>query len=288
MPAVQAMILAAGLGTRLLPHTTVLPKPLFPVAGKPVLFRVLDGLQPLRPAPVVVNCHHLRHLVRAALVDRPGIVLQEEEELLGTGGALARARQHFGGDCLVVTNADIVHDIDLAGLVVRHLRNDAPVSLVLHDQPPYNKVVVDDDGRVRSFDGGGPGCLAFTGIHLLDPRVLVRLPDTVPLDVIDFYRQLIAAGVPVQGLVVRGHHWCDIGTEAALLALHDRLAGDASAAWIDADAEVAADVVIDRWAVVGAGCRVGPGAVLRRCILLPGTQVAAGSVVEDRIVSPVG
>jgi len=284
---VQAMILAAGRGTRLLPHTAVCPKPLMPVAGRPALFHALDALRPLAPEPLVVNCHHLGHLVKAALADRPEVLVQEEETLLGTGGALARARQWFSRcKCLVVTNGDIIYDIDLGALLARHLATGAPVSLVLHDRPEYNKVLVDEHGRIRSFQAAGPGCLAFTGIHFLDPALLDRLPAAAPLDVIHWYRGLIAEGVPIQGLVVRGHRWCDIGTEAALLGLHDRLAAGRTTAWIDPAAEVADDLVVEEWAVVGAGCRVEPGVTLRRAILPPGVRISAGGTVRDGICSP--
>ncbi len=283
---VQAMILAAGRGSRLLPHTAAWPKPLMPVAGRPALFHAIEAVLPLRPEPLVVNCHHLAPLVRSALAQWPEVVVQEEERLLGTGGALARARRWFSASrCVVVANSDVVHDIDLCALLARHLASSAPVSLVLHDQPPYNKVLMDQWGRIVSFQAAGPGCFAFTGIHFLDPALLQRLPDTVPLDVIDWYRALIAHGVPVQGLVVRGHRWCDIGTERALLALHDRLAEASPTVWRDPAAEVAEDVTVEAWAVISAGCRVGPGAVLRRAILLPGVQVPAGGVVRDRICS---
>ncbi len=283
---VQAMILAAGRGTRLLPHTAVWPKPLMPVAGRPALFHAIDRVRPLAPEPLVVNCHHLAPLVRAALAGQPGVVVQVEERLLGTGGALARARRWFSPDrCLVVANSDVIHDIDLCALLARHHASGAPVSLVLHDRPPFNKVRVDAEGRVVSFSATGPGCLAFTGIHFLDSRLLCRLPDTAPLDVIDWYRSLIASGIPVQGLVVRGHQWCDIGTVDALLALHDRLAVDRPVLWRDPGGVVADDVAVEEWAVVSAGCRVGPGAVLRRAILLPGVRVVAGVVVRDRLCS---
>jgi len=85
----QAMILAAGVGTRLLPHTLVRPKPLFPILNQPLLLLTIKRLQRLGFDHIVVNCHHLRDQVVAAISEVSGVVVQEEETILGTGGGFA-------------------------------------------------------------------------------------------------------------------------------------------------------------------------------------------------------
>ena len=87
----QAMILAAGFGTRLLPYTRYLPKPLFPVLNTPLLSAVVRRLKNFGFSRIVVNCHHLGEKIIAALEDIDGVTIQFEEMILGTGGGLRRA-----------------------------------------------------------------------------------------------------------------------------------------------------------------------------------------------------
>ena len=87
----QAILLAAGYGTRLRPYTDLRAKPLFPVANRPLLDRLLDQLHAAFAEPVLVNCHHLADQIEAALGDRPEVLVQREAEILGTGGSLRLA-----------------------------------------------------------------------------------------------------------------------------------------------------------------------------------------------------
>ncbi len=292
----QAMILAAGLGTRLRPYTELRPKPLFPVAGRSLLAITLERLRLAGFGQVVVNAHHLRGQVAHALLGEKGVILQEEEVILGTGGGLRRARAHFGDEPVLVTNGDIYHTIDLAHVYRAHLQSGAAVTMVLHDEPRFNKVAVDGDGSILGFGSEADGSsrrLAFTGIHVIEPAVLDAIPVDSFYDIIDCYRAVIRGGGTIRALVVDGHFWTDMGTPTDYLALHGALLSGrvdgvtvASAPFsVDAEAAVGNDLRLLDWAVVGAKARIGDDVTLERVVVWDGATIPAGSTLRDTIVT---
>lgn len=300
----QAMILAAGLGTRLRPYSSHRPKPLFPILGKPLLLHLLAQLRGQGFERIIVNSHHLREQFVELLRDEPGVHLQLEEEILGTGGGLRLALPRLGQEPLLVVNGDTLLDLDLADLRQRHLRSGARISLVVHDQPRFNNLLVSATGEVEAFrvkaeavaPGRGERLLAFTGLHFLDPAVLVDLAPGRFGDIIDHYMQLAARGEKINALEVRGQFWADMGTPADYLALHGDLLLQRLSPWpaflprpaspllIGAGALVEPGVCLEEWAVVGAGARIGAGATLRRSVVWDGARVTPGALVEDQII----
>jgi len=131
----QAMILAAGLGTRLLPHTLIRPNPLFPILNKPLLLLTIERLQKIGFDHIVVNCHHLREQVVAILDGVSGVIVQEEEIILGTGGGLRNALNVLRDEPLLVTNGDIYHTVDFMDFYQYHIENGTLVTLAMHDFP---------------------------------------------------------------------------------------------------------------------------------------------------------
>jgi len=117
----QAILLAAGYGTRLRPYTNVRPKPLFPVVNRSLLHLLLEQLRGCNCSPILVNCHHLAAQLEAALVDWPKVLVQFEPEILGTGGSLRKALNRLDNDPVLVMNGDIYHDIDLERVYHQHL-----------------------------------------------------------------------------------------------------------------------------------------------------------------------
>ncbi len=134
----QAMILAAGFGTRLLPHTKIRPKPLFPVINTPLLLLTIDRLKHFGFSRIVVNCHYLREQIVQAVAEIPGVIVQEEEKILGTGGGLRQALTSLDEGPLLVTNGDIYHTIDLGQLYMYHGERGNAVTMAMHDYPRFN------------------------------------------------------------------------------------------------------------------------------------------------------
>ncbi len=230
----KAMILAAGLGTRLLPYTRHTPKPLFTLNNRPVIDLMMENLARAGCSAVMVNTHYHHEQVEQFLSHHNhGMALhtRHEPEILGTGGAI-RNVQDFWSDAqaLLVINADIVTDIDLLAVCRFHARHGSPVTMVMHDHPAFNTVVVDGADRVIGFrtpEGIPTGMrrLAFTGIHVLDRRVLSFLPPTGPAHIIDAYEKMLQAGDTIQALIVQDHYWQDIGTPPSYqAAVLDRMA----------------------------------------------------------------
>ncbi len=216
----KALILAAGFGTRLAPHTQTLPKVLFPIAGEPVLGKMIALLKRSECRFIAVNTHHLADQVQSYLARHDfglPIHVSHEPEILGTGGAI-RSLSHFWEDApFIVVNADIVTDIDLKAVYQCHLGSDAPVTLVMHDRPPFNQVWVDENDRITGFkrlgnvESGGCRELAFTGIHVIDPKILPWIPREGFSDIIHVYQRMIDSGVPIHAHRVCHHYWQDMG-----------------------------------------------------------------------------
>lgn len=300
----QAMILAAGLGTRLRPYSSRRPKPLFPILDKPLIIHLLAQLRKQGFEKIIVNSHHLREQFVELLRDEPGVHLQLEEEILGTGGGLRMAMPQLGHEPLLVINGDTLMDLDLGGLRERHLRSGARISLVVHDQPRFNNLLISAAGSVGAFRVGpevvspdrGERLLAFTGVHLLDPSVLSDLAPGRFCDIVEHYIRLAALGEKINALEVHGHFWADMGTPADYLALHGDLLLQRPTPWpgflprpagpwlIGAGAHVEPGGSLEEWVVVGAGARIGAGALVRRSVVWDGATVASGALVEDQII----
>ena len=291
----QAMILAAGLGTRLLPHTALRPKPMFPVLNTPLLLATIRHLQACGCRRIVVNCHHLREQIVQSLAGLAGVLVLEEPEILGTGGGLRNALPFLFDEPLLVTNGDIYHDIDIRQFYERHCRRGGRVSLAVHDWPRFNSVLV-DDGRISAFaQRGAPGSLAFTGLHVLAPEILEEISPGRCSCIIDRYRQLLEQGEALAADDVSGCFWTDMGTEADYLALHGGLLRRVIPCWpelrlpegercIDPAAQLSAGCHCEDWLALGA-VHAGNGVRLARVVAWDGVVVAKPGYYHDQLLS---
>ena len=182
----KAAVLAAGLGTRLMPLTDICPKPLWPVLNRPLLGLVLAQLEAAGCFQVAVNTHHLADQVHDFLRSEPWSFLlsvSHEPEILGTGGGLRQLGEVLREGPFLAINADILTDLDLAEVYRAH-QPEAVSTLVLHDCPAYNHVWV-AGGRVVSIGAPPPGGgdyeknekpLAYTGVQVVAPGMMNYLP----------------------------------------------------------------------------------------------------------------
>jgi aminoglycoside/choline kinase family phosphotransferase/GTP:adenosylcobinamide-phosphate guanylyltransferase len=233
MAVMKAMILAAGLGTRLLPLTEKRPKPLFPILGRPLIDVVIRRLQSAGCEAVIINTHHLAHLIDefiSAQAYSTSVATRYEPAILGTGGAIKNVEDFWDDKPFLVINGDIFTNIDLEEVYRFHLNHKHLVTLVLHDYPQFNHVWVDSSDHISGFGHTAP-CppvglesargtlgptdarqLAFTGIHVLDPQVLSFIPNGTFCNIIDAYCEIIHQGLTIKGFIARNHYWHDIGT----------------------------------------------------------------------------
>jgi mannose-1-phosphate guanylyltransferase len=325
----QVMLLAAGRSTRLGALGLARPKPLVPICGYPAIVFNLHLCAAAGLREVVINLHHHGDQIRRVVGDGSDWGLRvrysEEVDLLGTGGGIARARGLFQAGPVLVVNGKVVADIDLDAVIAAHraAAPDTVATMVLRaEEVPgrFAPVAVDQAGRVVGLRGragkvtptGSVSNRMFTGIHVLEPALLDRLPAAGPSDVIaDAYQPALEAGARILSLDQTGYFEEHSTPESYLqgnLALLRRpgllgaapgpLTGvdpladvDPSAlirppVRISARARIESKAVVGPEVVVGAGARVHAGAHLERTVVWDGAQ--ASGHVTDAIITDGG
>ncbi|HTN43032.1 MAG TPA: nucleotidyltransferase family protein [Nitrospiria bacterium] len=220
----KAMILAAGLGTRLRPLTDNLPKPLLPLEDRPLIEYTLRLLRKYGLREVVINLHYQGEKIVQALGDgsRWGMKIRysEEPQILGTGGGIKKMARFFSDEPFLVINSDILVEIRLDRLVEFHQRQNGTATLVLREDPEvdsWGAVGIDPQRRIRQFlgrpdwTGKALAKRMFAGIHVMDPRVLSYIPDQGFSTIIDAYLEMLQKGERLLGHEF-GDYWMDIGT----------------------------------------------------------------------------
>ncbi len=282
----SAMILAAGLGTRLRPLTDILPKPLVPVGDRPMLSHVIDRVRAAGCAPIVVNAHHHAEAVARACGELGAVVSREDEDLLGTAGGLAHARSLLGEGDVLVHNGDVLASASLADLLEAHHERDSAATLLVVPLPAGEGNVGFDGGgvvvrlRTETFAEGESSGGDFTGIHVVSDRV--ELPARGCL-IGDVYMPRLR-GKTNDLCVHSASEFVDVGSPAGYLA--------ANLAWLashDLESFIGDDVVIDPrvtidQCIVGAGARIEGAGVLARSVVWPGAIVTAP--LSDAVVTP--
>jgi mannose-1-phosphate guanylyltransferase / phosphomannomutase len=278
----KAVVMAGGEGSRLRPLTSRTPKPLVPVAGRPIMEHILLHLRRHQMRDVVATVQYLGASIRNYFGDgsEQGVALSYsvEDSPLGTAGSVMLARQRLN-ETFVVISGDSLTDIDLAAAARFHRERRAIATIVLKPVPnplEYGVVVVDEGGAVQRFIekpswGEVISDLANTGIYILEPAVFdyFRAGEVTDWSG-DVFPKLLKQGEPVYGWVAPGY-WEDVGSHAAYVkANFDCLEGKVKvqipgdrvndSIWIHAEAEVSEGARIDGPALIGAGAKVRAGA----------------------------
>ena len=299
-PGTRALVLAAGRGERLRPLTLVLPKPLLPVAGRPLAAWTLGRLVAARVETAAINLHHLGDAIRAAFGAGPRrlpLVYSAEPELLGTGGALPPLAGFFAGArAVLVVNGDSLCRWPLERLLSEHRRRGAAATLLVHrtvDPRRFGGGVAVEGGRVVALR---PGALAwraarthrvFAGAAVLEPSLLERLP-AGPSDIVtSLYEPLLETGEEIAA-VETARAWFDLGTPARYLegALAFALERYPARGARRMPGATVADSARLRRVVVEPGADVGAGARVADSLVLPGARVGAGARLEASILGP--
>jgi len=303
----KAMILAAGLGTRLRPLTLVRPKVLAPIYGTSVLDFWIWRLHHAGIEAVLINAYHLHERVVAAVHDKHWpipVQVRVEPVLLGTGGGVSNVLEFFEGQPFLVVNGDIICDAPLADLRHQYFESESPAGLLLHDYPEFNNVAVTSHGRVLGFGREARGlalessdreCLAFAGIHIIHPGIFDGFPPGQPGDILTVYRKMIEAGHPPRALRIPGFFWREMGSLESYRNLHEELGRregnlipplqTGKAVWVDPGAEVSPDARLTGYVSVGRGGRVMEGVALENSILWSDVEVRPGSELRNCIVA---
>ncbi|UCC68199.1 MAG: mannose-1-phosphate guanyltransferase [Armatimonadota bacterium] len=308
---VQAVIMAGGEGARLRPLTCDLPKPMAPVANRPIMHHIVALLRRLGVEQAFATLHYLADEVEtyfgAEESAKAGHRLPDGAELglrleyavedvpLGTAGSVRRLMDRLEGTFLIISG-DALTDLNLRPAIDFHKRSRALATLVLTrvvDPLEYGVVITDERGRVERFlEKPSAGELfsdtVNTGIYILEPEVLARVDPKRPVDFSkDLYPVLLAEGRLLCGYVAEGY-WTDIGNlDQYLTANHDCLRGEVTvdlpgeqireAVWVGENTLVHPAARVEPPVLIGHGCSVGPGA-----------QVGPLSVVGDNCVIESG
>jgi NDP-sugar pyrophosphorylase family protein len=293
------MLLAAGLGTRMRPLSALRAKPALPVLNRPLLHFTLATLRRAGVREVFINTHHLPATIRRAVGDGAAFGLRvrysHERRILGSIGGVRRLRRRFGDEPFLLLNGDMVFEFDLRRLIARHARSGALATVSLQPFPKrgrYGAVVTDARGRILSF-GGWPRPARgrrwhFTGVHVIEPRILERLRPGYAETARDLYGPLIEEGGKVLGVPLAGP-WYDLSSPALYLESQMQLldkgfAGARARLLVDASARVERGAHVER-SVIGRGCAIGAGAVVKDSVLWSGVRVEAGARVERAIAT---
>ena len=244
----KAMILAAGLGTRLRPLTDVRPKALVEVAGRPMLEWVIRRLAQCGFSDIIINAHHFAEQIEAfvAAYDGPGVSLtvSVEEEILDTGGGVRKAAWFFDREePFLVHNVDVLTDLDLSGLMNAHRASDAHsasdalATLAVKGRKSSRHLLFDETGRLGGWRSDITGetrlvqpmadpviPLPFMGVYVMYPAALGKMTDTGPFSIIDFFLDLARTGETVQAYRAEETRWADLGSVDRIAAA-ERLFG---------------------------------------------------------------
>ena len=294
----RAIVLSAGYGTRLWPLTEDRTKPAIPILGKPLVGYVAEYLAGYGIDEIVVNLHHRPESVRRALGDgsRFGVKLYyvEEPVILGTSGALDNTREFFEQETFVVVNGKILTDIDLNAALETHQSMNAIATLVLLPNTRRERfsVVETEAGRIRRFAGmpvageAGEAPLMFTGIHILEPRILEYVPHGVFSDsVIDVYPKAIANGEVVAAHVASGK-WRELSTLRRYLDISVELLQEEGKSFVAGAQTVISPSATITDSILWDDVEVGAAASVNRAILADNVKIKAGEIIESAIVVP--
>lgn len=309
----KAMVLAAGLGTRLKPITFEIPKPMVPVLDRPVMAHIVGMLERQGFDELVANLHHYPDTIRNYFGDR--LEYRFEEELLGTAGGVRNVADFFGDDPVVVVSGDALTDLDVRALVERHRAAGGIGTLTVkkvRDTREYGVVIHDADGRIQGFQEKPDPAEALSdlgncGIYCFSPEIFDFFPEEPFADwAQDVFPALLENDVPFHVHEIEDY-WNDVGSLDELRqgtwdALEGRLRLEVTEGgssldgvevvngpvWVGAGVEFGEGVRLMGPVAVGDGCRVGAGAALRDSIVFPGTDVAAGEILIGAIHGGTG
>ena len=235
----KAMIFAAGLGTRLKPLTEHMPKAMVPVAGTPMLERVIVKLKDAGFTEIVINIHHFGQQIIDFLQARQNFgitihVSDERGELLDTGGGIKKARPFLdGNEPFLVHNADILSEIDLNAFYQTHLNNDAEATLLVSQRNTTRYLLWDENYQLNGWINKATGEvkpegliyregslkeLAFGGIHIISPSIFRYMENerwNGKFPIIPFYLS-ICNEARIQGFPLQDVKWFDIGKPETL------------------------------------------------------------------------
>ena len=296
----KAVILAGGEGTRLRPVTCNLPKPLVPVAGKPVLEYILTLLEENGCTEAVIAVRYrgekIERYFSSGRFGKIRLSFSQETKPLGTAGCVKKAAESFKDDFIVISG-DAICDFQLKKAMEFHKINSADATLIAKrvDDPREYGLIIEKDGRITDFSEKPSyiNCrsdLANTGIYILSPAVCGLIPDNEPWDFArNVFPDMLARKMKLMCYEDNGY-WCDMGDIRAYKACTADILNGKLCGYEQQNRIIGKNTVIDPSALITDGCvigssvSVGKGAKLRNAVVMDGAFIGEDTTLNDCII----
>jgi mannose-1-phosphate guanylyltransferase len=302
----KAFVLGAGLGTRLRPLTNVLPKPLLPIFGKPLITFALDHLRQIGIENFWINTHHLPEKFSAIFPDDEyngaRLELVFEPNLLETGGGIKNLEHRIGDEVFIVYSGDILTDLPVDRLVDEHFSRQNEVTLALRSTGLSTSISWHrESGRVVDFLGslgtGTRGEYDFAGVSIWNPSVFNRIAKGARISFVPIIVEWLKSGGRIGGVVLEENRWFNIGSRAEYLRVHQIVADERwspeylrGSDWpiqIEGSASISPQSRIEGGSYVGTLCFIEADALLEDSILFAGSHISQGATLRSCIVGGV-
>lgn len=288
----KAMIMAAGVGSRLMPLTETVPKPMIPMANRPLMENIINLLEKHRFHQVIANLHYQSDCISQYFGDGSSfgvnLLYSREEELMGTAGGVKRCAW-FLDDTFIIVSGDALTDADLGRLVEEHKKKGALATIALkqvEEVENFGIVITESDGRITSFQEKpraeeALSNYANTGIYIFEPEIFKYIPAN---QFYDFGKQvfpdLVRMRAPFYGVDIASY-WCDVGNIDTYRQSHyDILQG-----LVDAPCQGKKTVNSKNIVLLGDGCRIGDGVEFKGNVVIgPRAEIHSGAVISDSVV----
>ena len=306
----KAMIMAAGVGSRLMPMTIDIPKPMIPMANRPLMADTVQLLQKHGFKNIIANLHYHADYISSYFGDGQsfGVSLEysREEVLLGTAGGVKRC-EWFLDDSFIIVSGDALTDIDLAALVQAHKQQGALATIALkevQDVENFGVVITNEQGLIQSFQEKpraeeALSRVANTGIYVFEPEIFKYIPVDQFYDFgKQVFPQLVKIDAPFYGVTVEDY-WCDVGNIATYRqAQADVLEGkvrvnmegnltfseNRDRVLLGAGVELGKNVNFRGSVVIGGGCRIGDNVTIIDSVIWNDTIIGDNVIIREAVI----
>lgn len=295
----KAMILAAGVGSRLFPLTDKLPKPMLPIANKPALEHLVELCKTHNIYDIRMNLHYLPEEIDTYFGNGSdfgvSISYSLEKNLMGTAGAVKRS-SHFLNETFVVLSGDGFTDIDITEMYNRHKASGSKLTIAVkevEDPTKFGVVVTDADGKITGFQEKPAkeealSNLVNLGIYIIEPEVLAEIPRKEAYDFgYQLFPKLVSMGFPMYSYTTNAR-WTDIGDlkeyRSLNLALAKHIMKTDNAQVIGKDTYIHPSAVIKGSCVIGDNVSIEKGAVIEDSVILNNTKIGKNVDITNSIV----
>ena len=302
-----AFVLCAGWGKRLQPLTNQIPKPLVPICGIPLCEFALARIAAAGAERIVINTHRLADEFIRLFPEYPQpshfrgipVLFRHEPVLLETAGGLKNVEDLLLPGPVLVHNGDILAELDLPALFAAHEKSGALCTLALRSSGGPLQVGFDQQTGlvtdIRGEIGSSAPRFLYTGVCVVDPALLPRIPSGEPLSFVPVWLDALRAGEKIAGVVLDDGIWRDIGNIEEYLRIHADLASGAVEIasppekspwpqWRMPGARVDSTAKLNGWNWLGPDCEVSAGATVENSILWAGSKAEPGANVASSVV----